>query len=81
MLVMGETICQYFQVLGWANGFVQPTGYVAGTDSLTLADLTFAATYSTIVATANVGLSTYTDLATWFDKVIFSRKNMILVKY
>ena len=33
------------EVLGWVNDFIKPTGYVAGTDHLTLADICFAATY------------------------------------
>ena len=38
-------------VLRWCDDFARDsaTGYIAGTDGLSLADLAFAATYSTIV--------------------------------
>ncbi len=39
------------EVLRWCDDFARDseTGYIAGTDGLSLADLAFAATYSTIV--------------------------------
>ncbi len=39
------------EVLRWSDDFARDseTGYIAGTDGLSLADLAFAATYSTIV--------------------------------
>ena len=39
------------EVLGWAKGFIAETGYVAGTEKLTIADLCFLATLSTIADT------------------------------
>ena len=44
------------EVLGWAKGFIAETGYVAGTEKLTIADLCFLATLSTIADTGkNIG--------------------------
>ena len=39
------------EVLGWAKGFIAETGYVAGTEKLTIADLCFLATLTTIADT------------------------------
>ena len=39
------------EVLGWTKGFVAETGYVAGTEKLTIADLCFLATLTTILDT------------------------------
>ena len=41
------------EVLGWAKGFIAETGYVAGTAKLTLADICFVATLSTMLAIGN----------------------------
>ena len=40
------TFNKFYEVLGWANDMVKETGYVAGTDHLTVADIAFIATYS-----------------------------------
>lgn len=37
------------EVLGWVNDFLAPTGYVAGTDHLTLADVGVVASLSVLV--------------------------------
>lgn len=37
---------RFNEVMGWANDMVKTTGYVANTDHLTVADISFAATYS-----------------------------------
>ena len=37
---------KFHETLQWADDFVKPTGYVAGTDHMTLADISFMATYS-----------------------------------
>ena len=36
---------RFKEVMGWVNDFIKPTGYVAGTDHLTVADIAFLATY------------------------------------
>jgi len=36
------------EVLGWVNGFLDSTGYVAGTDHLTLADICIVSTLTTL---------------------------------
>ena len=38
------------EVLGWAKDFIAETGYVAGSEKLTLADLCFVSTLSSISA-------------------------------
>ncbi len=61
---------RFNEVLDWANDFVKKSGYVAGTDHLTIADLAFLATYSTIKATGIIAdASKYSDLESWFAKV------------
>jgi glutathione S-transferase len=57
------------EVLGWVNDFIKPTGYVAGTDHLTIADIAFLSTYSTIVATGAIDVTPYTAINEWFEKV------------
>ena len=59
------------EVLGWANDFARDskTGYIAGTPSLSLADLAFAATYSTIRAFDYFDLADYTDLNSWMERM------------
>ncbi len=59
------------EVLGWADGFARDSGsgYIAGTPGLSLADLAFAATYSTVAAFAYFDLSEYPDLNAWFARV------------
>merc|ERR1712076_302190 len=45
---------KFKEVMGWANDFVKPTGWVAGNDCMTLADIAFAATYGTAKATGAI---------------------------
>ena len=42
------------EVLGWVTDMIKPTGYVAGTNHMTLADIAFVATISTALATGDV---------------------------
>lgn len=71
------TLDRLKEVLGWVNDMVKETGYAAGTAHLTVADLAFLATYSSIAVTiANiVDLSSYTELSKWFEKVKGEVKN------
>ena len=48
-----EKYAKLQEVLGWAKGFIAETGYVAGTAKLTLADICFVATLSTMLAIGN----------------------------
>ena len=57
------------EVLGWLNDFIKPTGYVAGTDHLTVADLALMASFSTMAATENFDLTDYPETTAWFEKV------------
>jgi glutathione S-transferase len=36
---------QFVKVMGWVNDYIKPTGYVAGTDHMTLADICFMSTF------------------------------------
>jgi len=58
------------EVLGWLNDFIKPTGYVAGTDHLTVADLALMASFSTMAATENFDLTDYPETTAWFEKVM-----------
>eukprot|EP00095_Tigriopus_kingsejongensis_P001406 maker-scaffold229_size244821-snap-gene-1.17 protein:Tk01406 transcript:maker-scaffold229_size244821-snap-gene-1.17-mRNA-1 annotation:"glutathione s-transferase delta-epsilon 2" len=63
------------EVLGWVNDMIKPTGYVAGTDKMTLADVAFLATHSSLVATGAIDVSEYPELAAWFEKMKGEIKN------
>jgi len=59
------------EVLGWVDGFVAEDKFCAGTSQMTLADIAFMGTYSTLKAAGGVGgvdLSTYTNIESWFAK-------------
>ena len=60
---------RFHEVMGWIQDFVKPTGYIAGTNDLTVADLAFLATFSTIEATGHFDLSAFPDVNAWFAKV------------
>ena len=49
-----EKYAKLQEVLGWAKDFIADTGYVAGTTKLTLADICFVSTLSTVTATGNI---------------------------
>ncbi|QQP39153.1 Glutathione S-transferase 1 isoform C [Caligus rogercresseyi] len=54
-----------------ANDMVKESGgYVAGTDHMTIADLCWVATYSTLKACDVVPLDKYKELEAWFKKVV-----------
>ena len=60
---------RFKEVMGWVNDFIKTSGFVAGTDCMTLADLAFLATYSTIEATGNFDLTPYAETNAWFEKM------------
>jgi len=56
--------------LGWANDFVKETGYIAGTKSLTIADIAFMGSFSTFAAIGIWDLkSKFPELYEWFERV------------
>ena len=58
------------EVLGWAKGFIAETGYVAGTKKLTLADICFVATLSTVTATGIVDFEKeYPELKNYIESI------------
>ena len=60
---------RFKEVMGWVNDFIKTSGFAAGTDCMTLADLAFLATYSTIEATGNFDLTPYAETNAWFEKM------------
>nr|ALS04353.1 glutathione S-transferase delta-epsilon 2 [Acartia pacifica]ALS04354.1 glutathione S-transferase delta-epsilon 2 [Acartia pacifica] len=56
------------EVLGWLNGFVAGGEFVAGTNHLTIADISLLATYSTISAAGITDLTKYPEAEAWFKK-------------
>nr|ACO10344.1 Glutathione S-transferase 1-1 [Caligus rogercresseyi] len=65
-----EAFEELHEVLGWANDMVKETGFAAGTDHMTIADICWVATYSTIKAAGIVPLDKYKELEAWFDKCV-----------
>merc|ERR1711997_624027 len=58
------------EVLGWAKDFIATTGYVAGTEKLTLADLCFLATLTSVSATGIVDFEKdHPELKNYCDKI------------
>lgn len=59
------------EAFGFLEGFLEKTGFAAGTDHLTLADLALLATYSTIETTKKnfVNLSDYPRSQAWAEKM------------
>jgi len=60
---------RFGEVMAWVTDFLAPTGYVAGTDHMTVADLAFVATYSTIEAVGHFDLTPFPEIKAWFEKV------------
>nr|ACO15658.1 Glutathione S-transferase 1, isoform C [Caligus clemensi] len=50
------------EALGWANDMVKLSGFAAGTDQMTIADINWVGTYSNIKATGMVKLDKYKEL-------------------
>jgi len=57
------------EVMGWVSDMIKPTGYVAGTSHMTIADICFVATISTGVATGHFDWSGHPEILTWFEKI------------
>ncbi len=61
---------RFVEVLNWLNDFVKPTGFVAGTDHFTIADIACFATYSTQKACDGFhDFSAYPELNSWCEKM------------
>ena len=57
------------EVLGWVRDFLKLSGFIAGTDHVTIADLAFVASYSSILAGNQIDLAQYDpDLKVWFER-------------
>uniref|UniRef100_A0A0K2U3Y6 Glutathione S-transferase 1 n=1 Tax=Lepeophtheirus salmonis TaxID=72036 RepID=A0A0K2U3Y6_LEPSM len=56
------------KALGWANDMLIETGFVANTEYITIADISFLATYSTIKACDIISLHNYKDLNDWAQR-------------
>lgn len=56
------------EVLGWFRDKIKPTGFVAGTDHLTLADISFVSSTTTIIATGVFDLSGYPEIMQWLER-------------
>jgi len=58
------------EVLGWAKDFIAETGYVAGTEKMTLADICFLATLSSMMAAGAADFDKdYPELKSYCEKV------------
>lgn len=57
--------------MGWLEDFLKPTGFVAGTNSMTVADLCMLATYSSMEQTKNVyvNLDDYPESKKWAENM------------
>ena len=47
----------------------RPTGFVAGTNHVTIADIAMAATFTQLQATDLVDMSPYPELMPWLDRI------------
>ena len=59
------------EALKWLEEFVKPSGFMAGTSSMTLADISIYAFYSTLETTKDVlvNLNDYPSLEAWSAKM------------
>merc|ERR1712013_802318 len=56
------------EVLGWVEGFVADNKFAAGTDWITIGDISLLATYSTVKEAGLGDLQNYPNMKTWFEK-------------
>jgi len=56
------------EVLGWLNGWVADGKYAAGTDHMTLADISLLSTFATLKAAKPVDLAPYENLDGWVGR-------------
>jgi len=67
--IAADKLVRAIEVLGWVRDYVKDGKFAAGTGHLTLADICFVATFSTITATEAFDLSAFNpELNEWFEK-------------
>merc|ERR1711974_384652 len=59
---------RFKEVMGWLNDLLKPTGYLAGTNHMTVADISLLASFSTMAATEHFDLTAYPEATAWFEK-------------
>jgi glutathione S-transferase len=64
-----NAVQQLKEALDWFTNMIKPTGYAASTPHVTLADLTFMATISTLKAMGNIDLTPYEEINDWYGRV------------
>ena len=59
------------ECMGFFEDFLKPTGFVAGSESMTIADISYVATYSTMAQTKDVylNLDDYPNAKAWVAKM------------
>ena len=65
-----EPVGRLREALGWFEGFVKSTGYIAGTDSMTVADLAALGAYTQLESTGNF----FVDLKSWPHVVLWAER-------
>jgi glutathione S-transferase len=66
--IAADKLARFVEVMGWVRDYVKEGKFAAGTGHLTLADICFVATYSTIKATDAFDLSAFNpELNDWFE--------------
>ncbi len=66
---------KFKEVLGFANEMVKKSGYIAGTDHITLADLSCLASFSTMIEMDGMDVGPFPELRAWFNRVKGEVKN------
>ena len=59
------------EAMGWIEDYLKPTGFVAGTESMSVADLSLLATYSSMEQCKNVyiNLEDFPESKKWAEKM------------
>ncbi len=64
-----DKLARFHEVMGWVKDYVKEGKFAAGTGHLTLADISFVASFSTIVASGAFDLAAYNpEVNEWFEK-------------
>lgn len=62
-----ELAAKYAEVLGWVNKMVK-SGYVAGTEQMSLADLSLVSTFSTLKHLGSIDTRKYPFIEAWYQR-------------